>query len=155
MKPYADTNFFTRVYLALPESSKADRLIEAARTGRSQPLPVTWLHRLELTNAIELSVWLGKQGGHPRVSAEQASIALATFQEDFKEGGFLQASAPDLGELEPLFQQLSLRLTAKHGFRSYDILHVASARLLACDHFFSFDERARKLARLEGLEVPD
>jgi predicted nucleic acid-binding protein len=155
MKPYADTNFFTRVYLALPESAKADRLVEAARTGKSQPLPITWLHRIELTNAIELSVWLCKQGGHPTVNPEQAAAALATFQEDVKERAFLQASRPDLGELEGLFEQLSLRLTAKHGFRTYDILHVGSARLLGCDQFFSFDERARKLARLEGFEVPD
>lgn len=71
MKPCADTNFFTRVYLSLPESDQADRLVEMA----------------------------------------------------------------------------------KRGFRTCDILHVVSARLFGCDHFFSFDARASRLAQIEGLEV--
>ena len=75
MKPYADTNFFTRVYLDLPESGQADRLVELAKSHEALLLPVTWLHRMELANAFELSVWLSKQGGHPRVSAQNAAVA--------------------------------------------------------------------------------
>jgi len=41
----------------------------------------------------------------------------------------------------------------KHGFRTYDLLQVASALLLGCDTFWSFDGRARKLAKLEGMKV--
>ena len=62
MKPYADTNFFTRVYLSLPESARADRLVEKAKIRGASLLPITWLHRMELTNVFELSVWLSKQG---------------------------------------------------------------------------------------------
>lgn len=80
MIPYADTNFFSRVYLALPESDQADRLLEAARKQDCPLLPITWLHQLELANAFELSVWLGKQGGHPRVTSENAAVALHTFK---------------------------------------------------------------------------
>jgi predicted nucleic acid-binding protein len=155
MKPYADTNFFTRVYLALPESGKADRLLAAARSGVSEALPVTWLHRMELANAFELSVWLGKQGGHPRVTAQQAAVALATFREDVEARAFLQPARPDPAALEAMFTEVALRHTAKHGLRTYDILHVVSAQLLGCDQFFSFDVRARRLAVLEGLEVAD
>jgi predicted nucleic acid-binding protein len=153
MKPYADTNFFTRVYLELPESERADRLLAEARSGESPPLPVTWLHRMELVNAFEFSVWLGRQGGHPAVSPQQAAVALTTFQEDLAARTFLQPAAPDLVTLHSLFDETSLRHTARHGFRTYDILHVVSARALGCDAFFSFDPRARKLAALEGLAV--
>jgi predicted nucleic acid-binding protein len=155
MKPYADTNFFTRVYLALPESEKADYLLEAARTGAAEALPVTWLHRVELANAFELSVWLGKQGGHPRITAQHAAVALETFNEDLEANAFLRPARPDPATLEALCTEATLRHTARHGFRTYDILHVVSARLLGCDRFFSFDVRARKLAALEGLEVMD
>jgi predicted nucleic acid-binding protein len=155
MKPYVDTNFFTRVYLALPESEKADQLLEAARKGHSPAVPVTWLHRMELANALELSVWLGKQGGHPRVSSQQAAVAFATFKEDLDDQTFLLPMRPEPSDLQALFEETVARHTAKHGFRTYDILHVVSARLLGCDHFFSFDERAKKLAALEGLRVPD
>lgn len=154
MKPYADTNFFTRVYLALPESAKADRLLDAARSGDSHAIPVTWLHRMELVNAFELSVWLSKQGGHPRVSSHQAAVAYATFKEDVEAKAFLFPVRPDPTVLETMFEETALRHTAKNGFRTYDILHVVSARILGCDHFFSFDERARKLASIEGLRVP-
>jgi predicted nucleic acid-binding protein len=153
MKAYADTNFFTRVYLALPESAQADRLLESARRQELAALPVTWLHRMELANAFELSVWLSRQGGHLRVVAQQAATALATFQEDLVAQTFLTAVRPDFGAVEKLFGEIVGRQTAKHGFRTYDVLHVASARVLGCDAFFSFDERARKLARLEGLLV--
>src|ERR1035441_2170952 len=104
MKPYADTNFFTRVYLALPESEKADRLVDAARRGESPAVPITWLHRMELANAFELSVWLSKQGGHPRVSSQQAAIAFATFKEDLAEQKFLLPAQTDPSDLRALFE---------------------------------------------------
>ena len=131
MTPYADTNFFSRVYLSLPNSDAADRLLETARKGDCPQLPVTWLHQMELANAFALSVWMGKQGGHPRVTPENAAVALHTFKSDLREEMFIRRATVEL--------------------RTYDILHIAFARLLGCDHFFSFDERARKLAALEGL----
>src|ERR1700685_1594665 len=124
MKPYADTNFFTRVYLELPESAKADQLMEKAKTGDCEPVAVTWLHRMELVNAFEISVWLSRQGGHPRVSRGQAGVALAlsTFREDLKAGAFLRLARPDTARLEALFEETALRHTARNGFRTHDIL---------------------------------
>ena len=56
-------------------------------------------------------------------------------------------------ELAEKAEQLSLRHTARRGFRTYDLLHVASALLLGCDSFLSFDEKASQLAKLEGLHL--
>lgn len=153
MSPYADTNFFTRVYLTLPESSQADQLLAAARKADCPPLPITWLHQMELANAFELSVWLSRQGGHPRVTAQNAAVALATFKHDLAEAAFLRPAPVEISDLQPEFEDMVARYTAKHGFRTYDLLHVAAARLLGCGQFFSFDERAKKLARLEGFKV--
>ena len=55
--------------------------------------------------------------------------------------------------LERQFEELSLRHTAKYGFRTYDLLHVASALIFDCDTFWSFDTKASRLAKLEGLEI--
>jgi predicted nucleic acid-binding protein len=153
MNPYADTNFFTRVYLSLPESEQADWILESARIGASPRLPITWLHQMELANAFELSVWLCKQGGHPRITPQNAVVALDTFKSDLAEESFVRRATLELSDLLALFEETVARHTAKHGFRTYDILHVVSARMLGCDHFFSFDERARKLASLEGFKV--
>ncbi len=153
MKPYADTNFFTRLYLALPESKQADRLVDLAKSSGASLLPVTWLHRMELANALEFSVWLGKQGGHPRVTAQNAAVAHENFKDDLAAETFLVAETVEISALQSLFEETVARQTAKHGFRTYDILHVVSARLLGCDHFFSFDIRANKLAHMEGLKI--
>lgn len=151
MKPYADTNFFTRLYLPLPESSRAEKLLHLAKNRQASRLPITWLHRIELANAFELFVWLGKKGGHPRINSQMAWVAHATFQEDLNARAFMSATALDLSSLQTEFEEAVARHTARHGFCTYDVLHVVSARLLGCDHFFSFDLRANKLAQLEGL----
>jgi predicted nucleic acid-binding protein len=154
MKPYADTNFFTRLYLMLDDSPSAIALAGAARDGEADPIPVIWLHHAELVNALQLHVFSGQQPGHTRVSPEQAAIALATFREDLAAQDFLRPARLPEAELEKQAEALALRHTAKHGFRTYDLLHVAAALLLGCDTFWSFDARALKLARLEGLRAP-
>jgi predicted nucleic acid-binding protein len=108
---------------------------------------------MELANAFELSVWLGKQGGQPRVTSQTAAVALETFRNDLAAETFLHEATVEVSTLQPLFEETAARHTAKHGFRTYDILHVVSARLLGCDHFFSFDAKANALAKIEGLKI--
>jgi predicted nucleic acid-binding protein len=153
MSPYADTNFFTRAYLELPDSHHADRLLAAAKRGDSAPLPLTWLHRVETLNAFQLHVFLARETGQTFVTPEQAAMAHANFRGDIQSGAFLRPVAIPGAELEKQFEELSLRHTARHGFRTYDLLHVASALTLKCDAFWSFDPKASKLASLEGLAV--
>lgn len=153
MNPYADTNFFTRVYLELPESAEADLLLAQAKEKQSSPLPVTWLHRLETINALQLSVFLGRSAGHTRVTLEQAAAALAEFRGDLEQGQVFRSIPLPLERLEQQFEELALRHTARHGFRTYDLLHVASALVLECDYFWSYDPKATRLALLEGLRV--
>ncbi|MBI3885023.1 MAG: hypothetical protein HY302_04760 [Opitutae bacterium] len=49
------------------------------------------------------------------------------------------------------------RLSARHSFggghRSFDLLHVAAARVLKADLFLSFDLAQRDLATAAGLKV--
>ncbi len=153
MKPYADTNFFTRLYLTLDESLTADTWADAARRGETAPIPVSWLNRIEFANALQLHVFVGQHPGHTRVTPEQAAIALATFREDLAVQAFLRPVRLPETEFERQAEALALRHTARHGFRTYDLLHVAAALLLGCDTFWSFDARALKLARLEGLRL--
>jgi hypothetical protein len=73
MRPYADTNFFTRLYPPLVESGEAARLAARAQAESSPPLPVTWLHRLETINAFQLHAFAGKSRGQTRVTPEQVA----------------------------------------------------------------------------------
>ena len=153
MKIYADTNFFSRLYLNRPDLPRIKALLAEAEADEEVPLPVTWLHRVETLNAFELYVFTGKFKGHPRITSEQAAAARAAFQEDIAGGSLLAPAQIEPRQLEWQVEEIALRHTAKHGFRTYDLLHVASALLLGCETFWSFDSKASKLAELEGLDV--
>ena len=150
---YADTNLLTRVYLRLTDTEEALRLVDAMRGKGSHPLPITWLHRLELINALHLHVFSARSPGQLVVSPEQAALAQANFLDDLVKESFIRNAVVPIGELERQFEELALRHTARHGFRTYDLLHVASALALKCDTFWSFDPKTSKLAALEGLKI--
>ncbi len=149
MSVYADTNFVTRFYLERPEANEAQTLFE-----KHKPVfPVTWLLRVELINALQQAVFFGFGEEQIRISAELASTCQQHFRDDLREKQFLNMTDIPMSEVTRLFEEISLRHTAKHGFRAYDILHVASALALKCRTFWSFDKRANKLAKLEGLKT--
>lgn len=150
---YADTIFFTRAYLQLPETNVALACLEALRVEEAKLLPVTWLHRMEFVNALQLHVFGSRQAGSARVTPEQAAAAYAIFRSDVIAARFLETAQVPINDLERQFEELSLRHSSKHGFRTYDLLHMSSALLLNCDTFWSFDQKATKLAALEGLKV--
>lgn len=153
MKPYADTNFLTRCYLLLQTLPPPVGQLESLRTA-GQRLPMIWLHRLEVPNAFEQHVFASRTLGQTRVTPEMAAAAHARFRDDCNNlASPLRLVTLSLPDLERQFVELSLRHTAKHGFRAYDILHVSAALLLGCDTFWSYDPKATKLAALQGLET--
>ena len=153
MRPYADTNFLVSLYLDVGPYDLARAQVTEAFARQSDALPVTSLLWAEITNAFELHVHLMRHGGQWRVSPETAAAAIAAFEEHVREAGMFFACEVSWSELRREFRVLSQRHTAKHGFRTYDILHVAQARLLGCDEFWSFDGKARMLAELEGMRL--
>lgn len=155
MRPYADSNFFTRLYLPIARSPIAETLLEAARRASGPPLPITWLHRLEIVNALQLHLFTSRMRGQVHITPEQAALAQASFRHDLARPNFFRATRLDEETLATKFEEVSLRHTARHGFRVYDVIHVASALLLGCDTFWSFDLKASRLAEMEGLTLAD
>ena len=153
MKTYADSNFLVRLHLATSGYEEAKELVLGLGRQRLAPLPICWLHRAEVANAFQYHVFLSRQGMDVRVTPEVAAAALVAFEEDVEAKAYLAAAAIPPPQLTQRAKELSARHTAKHGFRTYDLLHVASALLLGCDTFWSFDEKANRLAALEGLAV--
>jgi predicted nucleic acid-binding protein len=153
MKPYADSNFFTRFYLPgdfQPHALKlAEEVIEAGTK-----LPVFWLHRVEIRNAFELFVFVSRTSGRSRVTPEAAAAAQARFRDDCVGSGLLAVRTLPLATLESQTLELCSRHSAKHGFRTYDVLHVSAALLFKCDTFLSYDAKCNHLAALEGLATP-
>jgi predicted nucleic acid-binding protein len=150
MSIYADTNFFSFLYLRDPATSEALALL---RSHRYPVLPITWLLRIEIVNALQQAVFSGFGEDQTRITPELAGACQQAFREDLRDEIAVCAVQMPLSEAIHLFEEISLRHTAKHGFRTYDILHVASALVLKCRTFWSFDKRASKLAKLEGLKT--
>ncbi len=139
MTGYADTSFLVSVYLPDANSPAAWALM------KSRPyLYLTPFHDLEFVNAIELAVFRGL------VKRVEARAVIANYEQD-RAGLFAVTAFPP--ELFTRAEQMARRRTAVIGTRSLDIVHVAAAQILTADVFFSFDERQRKLAKLEGLKV--
>lgn len=154
MKIYADTNFFTALYCPGPFEEEAKRLHAEAMGKGAEAYPVTLTGRLEMTNALQLAAYFTLHGvPGTRVSREYAVAVEALFLEQLVEGRFCRPATPSERLIEKQFMELSHRHTAKEGFRTYDVLHVASALVLGCDTFWTFDAKASKLAKLEGLKV--
>jgi predicted nucleic acid-binding protein len=153
MRAYADSNFLVRLHLATSGYEEAKELVLGLGRQRVTPLPICWLHRAEVTNAFQYHVFLSRKGMDVRVTPEVAAAALVAFEEDVEAKAYLAAAAIPPPQLTQRAKELSARHTAKHGFRTYDLLHVASALLLECDTFWSFDEKANRLAALEGLAI--
>ncbi len=149
MSIYADTNFITRLYLERPETAHAESIFSAEKPL----LPITWLTRLEVINAFEQSVLTGFGKAQARISAELATACQQQFRDDFSQGVAMRLVSISQAEVSAKFEEIALRHTARHGFRAYDILHIASALILKCRSFWSFDKKACKLAKMEGLKV--
>jgi predicted nucleic acid-binding protein len=89
------------------------------------------------------------------VTPESAAMALGDFEKDLADGLFLARSPLELADIETEFDRLAARYTPREGFRTYDVIHVASARAMSSERFLTFDTRAKKLAKLAGLKVTD
>jgi predicted nucleic acid-binding protein len=153
MKTYVDANLLVRLFLQLPGHVEALEQIGDASDDFDAPLPMTDLLRFEVVNAVHRMVFESRAGGQWRVTPEAAAIGLADYEDHIARGVRLRCVPLTLADIEPEFISLAARYTAKHGFRTYDIIHVASAITLRCRRFLSFDAKAIKLAKLAGLET--
>lgn len=151
MRAYADTNFFTNLFLELSHHAAARALYDRHEAQPGELIPVTPLLEMEFLNALERYVFESRKGGQWRVNREGAMVAAALFEDAIQAHTDFEKSALGLLAIKILFEKIAQRHTAKWGFRTYDILHVASALVLGCDMFWSFDAKAKKLAALEGL----
>ena len=142
MRAYADTGLLCSLYAPDAHSRRA-----AARMAVvALPLPVTWLHQLELRNALRLRVF------RREITAAQRDAALNAWLADIA-AGVLAAAAPALDGITREAERLSASHSERLGTRSLDILHVASALVLGLEEFHTFDLRQAALAKAAGLKV--
>jgi len=143
VRAYADAGFLCSLYALDRHTPRA-----AARMKRQVlPLPHTWLHQLELRNALRLRVFRGE------ITASQRDASLNMILADLA-GGVLAAASPALAAIMTEAERLSALHTETLGTRSLDVLHVAAALVLGLKELLTFDARQAALARASGLRAP-
>jgi predicted nucleic acid-binding protein len=142
MSATADSSFIVALYLNEPDSTRAD----ATCSSVAPPLLLTDWHRVEIANAFQRAVKTA------RITAAQAKQLWQEFNADIEVGRFEIIHADHSAILER-----TLTLTEKHtatlGTRSLDLIHVATALEIQAADFLSFDDRQRKAAEVEALNV--
>jgi len=142
MRGYADTGLLCSLYA--PDAHTAAAITRMKRAG--EPLPLVWIHQLELRSALRLRVF------RKEITPTQRDAALNAFLADVAGGiyGFTDLVVADV-MLEA--ERLSASYSEKLGVRSLDILHVACALVVGAGEFWTFDTRQGALARAAGLKV--
>jgi predicted nucleic acid-binding protein len=138
----ADTSFLFSLYGADSGTAKA----RARMANQSQALTIHPLNDAELVNAVHLSVFRKAQ------PASDGDKILRAWQADTAARRLVLHTLP-LADVVTETVRLAGKHTRKHGYRIFDIMHVASALLLGADTFLSFDKDQRALAKAEGLIV--
>lgn len=79
-------------------------------------------------------------------------MMLAQFENDLESNVVIEAGA-NWTDVASVVERLSARHTMKHGARSFDLLHIATALQWEATVFLSFDTLQREIAAAEGLNV--
>ena len=138
----ADTSFLFSLFGNDGHTAAAQAWTRQARI----PISVTVLNRYEFGNAVRFAAF------RKAISQADALASLAAFETDLK-SGYLQLVQLDFAAVIAEAVRLSELHTLNGGHRSFDVLHVATARLLKATTFLSFDTNQRKLATTVRLAV--
>lgn len=143
MKAYADSSFIVALYL--PQASSA--VAAAFMRQQGVALPFTPWHRLEVRNAIRLAVF------HRAIDERQGKTQLKQIEADLREETLIVHAPIDWVTVLREAEKLGATHNESIGCRSSDLFHIAAAVEWGADHFLTFDERQKKMARAAGLTV--
>lgn len=150
MSVFADTSFLCALYHTQPGTERADEYMRA----NTSPLNVTSLIRFEFLQGTRIEAWRHDTqraaAGYPLGEA----LALQLRFDDEVRAGRLHVLLPDWEMLIREADEISERHTVAKGYRGFDILHLAAAKVLGIPEFLTFDADQRTLAEAEGLVVP-
>jgi predicted nucleic acid-binding protein len=141
MRPaLADTSFIFALYGQDAHSAAARNHVQP----QVRPITVTTLQRYEFANAVRFAAF------RKVITVTDAQAIQAAFEADLL-GGYVSLAPCDLEAVLHEAQWISAHHTLSGGHRSFDILHVATAKILRAAEFLTFDSNQRKLGKAVGL----
>ena len=102
--------------------------------------------RAELVNSIALAVF------RKDLPSNAGDAAIADLHADLAAGRLFLADVPWRRTFDRA-TELSCANTPRFGTRTLDVLHVATATVIGCTSFVTYDTRQAKLARAVGLRT--
>lgn len=149
MIAYPDTSFLCALYRTQTNSDRA----LAYRATMSEPLSITLLLQWEFRQSVRFQAY--RHGKNPAVgySIFEANKMIADLEEDLGNGR-VDLHPCDFPATLQTGERISRNRTFSGGHRSFDLLHVATARVLRARDFLTFDANQILLARAEGFALP-
>ena len=149
MIAYPDTSFLIALYRRQVNSPEAAAHLQAM----PEALHISWLLLFEFRQSIRLQEFLHRKNFRLGFDRATGQRALADMQSDIASGMVLLTAA-DWSDVIQIAERVSHQHTPPEGYRSFDILNVATALHFGAKEFLTFDANQKKLARAEGLKVP-
>jgi predicted nucleic acid-binding protein len=147
---YCDTSFFLR--LLVPGHHRAKAMSSSAELERRFGfVPITSFTRFEVIQALRFEAWRHRSDRNKGLPPAQTEAALNLFLAQI--GSSFQLT-PVLWETVLAQAELFTRSTPEKGWRTVDLVHVATATSTQASEFFSFDEQQNRLAGEQGLKIP-
>ena len=148
MRAFADTSLLCALYRYQEKTGCADALVR----GLCEPLCISSLVAFEFRQSARLQVFRFSNDRTQGFSKAEAERMLGKFEINLASGA-VEVVPVDWGDVHSLAERISARRTMRGGYRTLDVLHLATAMHAGADSFFTLDGNQADLARAEGLEV--
>jgi len=148
MIAFADTS----IVCALLHEQSTTQEAEALFSELGAPLTLSSLVAFEFRQSTRLQSFRFASDRSQGWSAGETERMLTQFDANLAAGAFVHA-AVDWPEVHALAERYSHAQTLRHGHRTLDVLHVATAVHLKAHLFCTVDSLQAELARAAGLKV--
>ncbi|MCI0541288.1 MAG: type II toxin-antitoxin system VapC family toxin [Verrucomicrobiales bacterium] len=149
MTAYCDTSFFLRQLV--PENDRGRAMQTAVELERRLGfVPITSFTRFEVIQALRFEAWRYRNDRRKGLPPDQVEAALNLFLAEI--GSSFQI-IPIIWETVFAQAELFTRTTPEKGWRTVDLVHVASATSVQATEFFSFDQQQNHLAGQQRLKT--
>ncbi len=142
MNAYPDASFVFSLYVDQVHTPA----VRAHLATMTEPLHVGSLLRFEVANAIRC------EAHQRKITVGAATAALAALDADV-DAGRVVIPPVEWEAVHAEAERLSNAHGLRHGYRAFDVLHVATALTLRAKVLLTFDGDQARLAKAEGLKV--
>jgi len=119
----------------------------------TEALHVTSLILFEFRQSVRLQEFLHSRNPSLGFNRKTGQAAFAKLQVNITSGALILVAA-EWNDVLQRAELISSQHTSSSGYRSFDVLHVATALHFGAKEFLTFDANQKKLAKAEGLKVP-